>query len=726
MNKILPLKNWTVFAFLFFIFLFSCKEKEKACQLNSDPESDCFNGSKNSDKWYYCYRPKYYALKTTIVSSEGGANREIEANVSAFKRYTLDCPVKKRLSRDWKELECDCMVPVMNVYAKNPDGTVDFKNTEVKVIPGWHPEDKGYGVFKATNNSQQPYLVPVSWLSSLKSFINVSKFNERAWSAASEAWSDPVYAGKKVSDFDDACYSSCEGAEFSEYTCKPVQVPFEYQMLQKIKPAVTYTNGYLQPLLQADASMKDNSDQSDYFLSISQDISANDKDENVRYVYIKLALTANNAGYPKTRLILYEPDKREQIVTFDGNSNDQDNKIVYCVGSVRVVKFKLRYPGEHKLFLVNLQEPKTEYPNYGILEESSFNVGIEDKFVDPVTNEETSGTERKLSIRFIDVPGMSSYKQMYLGMTTNGNGGITTTALSNAYSLNPKKDLNNPLAVPTEVDFKFDVDGFMYGGKEIQFNGNSRDRGNLFDAEGNLRISALTYAKLYYDLSKTYSGDVSKKTAVVYAIFEMYKLMIKEFIITDKDKNYNKILAFYAKGIKFYEGYDLKTASGNSYTIRVNTTDVNVSLPDPNVYLPFGLTGPEGPSIFGFMEEKDPFILNLSVCGVFDYYITKTYGETGISLDYTKRQSAAIAILAHEIAHSWAQPQIIDHTTDDGLAGHNNLCAGYNKDVCIFKSPGTKVNFDLYHNSKNIVWCESHLQILMNQLVRKNKPDKGK
>lgn len=633
----------------------SCKEKSEM-----DP-----------GEMYHCYRP---------MNNIGGTK--------VFGHYMMSSSCSQtRMARDWKDLACDCLVPT----------TYDQNTGNITVQKGYHPADPQTSDFISFQSLNNPLLTSVQYLKTLNNLNSPSstQYNQRSWTSAGDAFSyDPVYQGANIDDMTNCEYVTCQAA--GAYQCKPVIQEFNPSPL----PNPDYTqNINLEPILKANAMWLDGNS-GDYFFSATQDKGSSINDPKVKYVYVKVS-SLQMPSFSKSRVTMRNDalknntdavlaEGADQFVTFDRLSGSQDSRVRYCSPGVRLVQFKLPAAGTYTLYYVNLDQPDntgTLALGGQIVDQNSFVVSSTDFFVDPADNSHftTSSSKRTLQLNVMSVPGMTTYIDgMKLPVLPTFE-----EALENAFTL----DLKSTLAAPVtggQVDFDFTFNSFRCQGQSYTTSYSEP----LFDDNGRLKIQK----SLYENYLANHPGKHYE--ALLQAVNNTYALLVTTFgnscsgLTTTTPVN--QILIFSAKGAVFYDD-----AYGNEQTDPDNII---------STYMPLGYTGPTGVNIQGAA---------LAVCGVFEDNLSAAWKTlTGQVPTTVQLQSIAVSSMAHEIGHAWAQDFMYDKTAANPTNGHNNLCGGYNKYNCVFRYGDDYNRWNKYIQN-GIIWCESHQQIIMNQLVRK-------
>ena len=172
-----------------------------------------------------------------------------------------------------------------------------------------------------------------------------------------------------------------------------------------------------------------------------------------------------------------------------------------------------------------------------------------------------------------------------------------------------------------------------------------------------------------------------------------------------------KIIALYANAMILVDDLGVEMAAKEG--------DEAVGKPElgsPNEYffannnLVLGFSGPnEFPA--DYVGNKREYMRLMNVACLFKKSIKTHAANRGLT-----EESAVAITLAHELGHVWAQKLMVSESTD-GAKAHQDYCGGYNEKNCVFR-------YDNYETHKildtyGIVFCESHRQILFNQLFRK-------
>jgi hypothetical protein len=511
------------------------------------------------------------------------------------------------------------------------------------------------------------------------------------------AWFRDYALGKNCSDYsclaDDQTFiqklNNCDApsAVVNVQTCPTILKKFDTSVLintslSNTSLTCTYPNKYIYPSIKA--GLYDSNCGTDYVLDINKDLM------NRRFAFINVDIKGVLNPLKEYFVECTPPSGKKFTINLKNNVPHPDT-LVFCNqdNSFKkyVLKLRLNNPGNYILKLFNWDEINTN-PNAFPVETCSFDVfSVDDYSVDNIT---LSSASRTLNLVPLSIPGMPSITTCKVSSRAS-----FAETLKDAFSLNEKNDLTKlPLSENTiQEGIRFNIavpNGFAQ---------------KYFDQNGNI--------KLKKSIVREYNKPpTSLATAYKYAVMETYFRIYNDY----PDKNTkNTTLIFYANG---------GILVNDDYT-PCNTLDpTNIDLTAPELFSPkFSLfssdklQGLSGPVVDGY-----PKIDNVTICGVFKQALFVG------SLSY---ESFASIVMCHEIGHSWGQKQMVykfDSDNDENgvpisdTERHNHFCSGSNKEDCVFRYySNTSILQNKYaqHDRYGIIWCESHRQIYLNQLMRK-------
>jgi len=627
---------------VFSVALWSCGGDDGGGDVPEDPF--------HYNDYYICYRP--------YKENDG---------TKTFQRYMNNGNQTRISKTDWRELNCDCLVPV----------NYNQGNGDIIVRKGLHPNDKkdnGEDFKEVTEipNQDFTYLTSVKMLKAYEEFYGAvnspseTTFLQYCFKEPDDAL---VYYNSSLGnnsspitfeDLKDANYDACVGGSSGGYKC-PATLKFPFGVSNL--PNTSYPkNSNFKPVLQSNNTLQ-GFNNNDFVFSTSQDYGNNTSDKMVRYVHVKIA-SKGLLNPAKTRVVLVNldiknnpgaygnPGNEEQSVTFDNTAPKQPEELVLCTQDMRIVKFKIPSWSreKYKLYLLNLDVLDNNSPyGFKVLAENEFSVKASDTYVDQLSSLNYYSERRSLKINILSVPTLTDE----LRQAKVGNCGSLQESLEDAFTLDPKENISIPATQSANrKDFDFTIKYCIGASK-------------FFDNNGNLKLNKGIYENAYDHSSETgKEGKVNE--AMMEAFNTVLKLIAESYLSSCNSADIwvpgDEIVAFYANGVVLCD---------DSYTV-VEPDGNRGTLIEINKQLPMGYTGPAG-------GVQDASVKKASVITAFKNRLEETLAADGPT-ETTTGQAALIA-LAHEIGHAWAQPTMVyTGGAQNATTAHNTYCGGINKD----------------------------------------------
>ena len=374
-------------------------------------------------------------------------------------------------------------------------------------------------------------------------------------------------------------------------------------------------------------------------------------------------------------------------------------------GSVNyTVRFPVEEEGSHKLELIKMVDGKTPE----VFGDFQFNALQSNTIVydrgKPTEKNYTSQT-RDLNLTILDFPNskIPTFKNCKLDAFNS-----LEETLEDAYSLNERAiDSVKKEQVFKGLDFKMNQ---CYFGHPLTK--------HIIDENQILKIR-------YKDIKSTTSNGTSTFEFAFFKSLATQSATIARYYGNEctsystsgvNDNNMNTV-ALIIKDIKFAGlNNEIMEVDASDYLEIGDNTGIEVTSEDkfdfksPNKLMDgqfFGYTLPNLP-VYGAGAGRVAIILfDNSMKNLAESKITKIPTENFISI-----------ILAHELAHVWANHYMMGNNSDQGDA-HQKFCTGKDECECIFRYDNLANDWVNRINKTGAKFCESHRQFLLNQLLRK-------
>lgn len=605
---------------------------------------------------------------------------------------------------EWVWQRCDCKEKITDIPGYQFVIGDIFSGTPLK---GRHPDDNGT---YATGNSQK--MVSVAYhVNPNPTVPNVYKLHTDVLTY------NPLYAHYKLKGSDcsedykclppdmiaqiNNCKQVEKGVHISDLLCPNVSLPFDTKLLPDYNSQ--YDNNYIYPVLWR----SENGQQfpySDYVTDVNWDVEQTITIGGVqrtvnRYIYINVIIkngaTKSSGGtvdYNSKHKVVFKNvfTNTEQSVDLNGTNKPQIRFCENVDGEKRyVIQFKLNEgAGNYEASLYDMDKIVSVNCDGG---SNSYDcvarttVEILDFDTYPGN---TLGDIFDRKIDLITLNYGSSYDISSWKVKAWNN---LEESLEDAFSLPQKtKNEKNP-SIKRGVDFAIKpcappVSVFTDGNGNIKIDINELER--YISAPHNLSITE-AYNRVLND--------------VYWNIFDV----AYEYCPSTTPDDLTKAMVMVVNGFVLVDENGITLPTVNNETGGIVIGEEALSSPKAVFKDLLGKTGPYRQNV-----ASDPLMELLTMA-----LIIKKNHSVMLIAGNTLEEYAVITLI-HELGHIWAHYLMVEENATNTNGSHNNYCGGYHMSSCVFRYGSAYTDYPT-HNTMGVTYCESHRQIILNQLCRK-------
>ena len=640
----------------------------KSTKLSQDEED-----MQNPDKVYVPYKPVYYEFNGayTMVWGKCWESRVLEKDIDKIPDYYF-IPVSQQFGQ------------VKLGYAIGHDPNLAFIRPDRRTT-GYFVQAK----YKNNPNKDTPQFP----FEAIEKSPEYAKY--RAMDCGEIVCSQAT--ASLIKDLGDGC--SNPNGSISKI-CQVI--PESFDATQLTDPSVKntelvckYYNDVIFPTLKAD--MYSDACGGDYMFDAIKD-KPDGLSKNNRYIYINVVIAPPNDTKNEYYVTFGKVGEKVQGISLKHGSVSPDT-IRYCKetnNEVRyVVKFLLKSSGDYSATLYNWNSTnKTE--ELRPLQSINFYVNSMDNYTDVNANQTYNSTARTIAIQPLNLM-LDPISFPFISRLTIDSKPNFKATVEHAFSLNEKK--------PVSFDNQPDL---LKVGMEINILPDDFSFTKFFDKNGNIKLLKSQVLK-YAPANKIIFTFSDLKDPYYRALDYTYQQIANQYWASHP--NTLNTLAFYANSAILVD------ENWQPFNEAVDSPVDNLFT--PHIVIMNGLNGYTAPSEGA---NNTPYLKFLSVVGIFKK------GMTWMVTPGTNINSVAAVTLVHELGHAWGQNQMAwkwNSNTPSDLEIHTHYCTGYNKSRCVFNTDFNLIrqNYRDYNatgaTSLGITWCESHKQIILNQLMRK-------